>query len=127
MSVSQACNKLYNDLPKFNFTGGSKSITIGSGNAPVFFNLSVKSDSYYIISACFRVQRGSVKLDACISDGFRNWNECIYDTSGSIYPMVNITLCTQAVTNISLALTAAWSPASGTCTSDCWYTMIEIS
>ena len=127
MSVSQACNKLYNDLPKFNFTGGSKSINIGSGNAPVFFNLSVKPDSYYIISACFRVQRGSVKLDACISDGFRNWNECIYDTSGSIYPMVSITLCTHAVTNISLALTAAWSPATGTCTSDCWYTMIEIS
>ena len=32
---------LNNDLPKFNFTGGSKSIVIGSGNAPVFFNLSV--------------------------------------------------------------------------------------
>lgn len=133
LSCGSGLTKLNNDLGNYitksnliNFSSGSKSIEIGSGNTPVFFNLPCNKSSFYIITAWFRLRKGNAKLDVAINDGYRQAISDQYETTNTIYPAIQISLVTSQVTNISLSATGAWNPAIGTYYMDCWYTMFKI-
>ena len=61
-------------MVKLSFDQNFKSVTIGSANQPVFFNLTLDTKAYYICTVRYRLIRsGAAAIHELISDGYREF------------------------------------------------------
>ena len=120
MSVSQACNKLYNDLTIKTGTGSKSSCASGT-NYTISTITGLNTNYFYIISCRFRVHHNACKLYCSIGNDAAAEIE---GQRGDFWPMQTITCIYTGISSIPLI--AAQNSSGGTADIDIQYWLLEI-